>query len=279
MKILNMVDRAVLRGSVVTIGSFDGVHRGHRKLLAVLRQTGIRMGLETALVTFDPVPRVVVSPESAPPLICSVERRLDLLRSTGCVDYCALLRFDERMQSESVEDFVVGGLVDRLGMRVLLVGENFACGRGRKGDVAYLTELGLRHGFSVEALPLHTPPGVVRCSSTETRRLIQQGELAAAAGLLDRLHEITGVILDEAVAGRGIQAAIDERLCVPPNADYVGAFRIAGGIRQWRDAKLKVCDAVSQGGRVVRLTFNGNLGAKAGDTLTMRFAERVAFDT
>jgi riboflavin kinase / FMN adenylyltransferase len=278
MKILDTTDQTALRGSVVTVGSFDGVHRGHRKLLDLLRQTGNRMGLETALVTFDPVPRAVISPDSAPRLICNVQTRLNLLKLTGCVDHCAVLRFDERMRRESVEYFVVGNLVGRLGMRVLLVGENFACGSGRKGDVSYLSELGLRHGFSVMALPLHAPPGVARCSSTEARRLIEQGEVAAAARLLDRAHEITGVVLDDAGTEQGIRAAIDKDLCTPPNADYAGAFRIENGVRQWRHAKLRICDVASPGSRIVRLTFDGESRARAGDALTMRFAERVAVD-
>lgn len=273
MKFVKADEDASLPGSVVTVGSFDGVHRGHRKLLDALRRTGTRAGLETAVVTFDPIPRAVISPESAPPLICSLEMRLNLLKLTGLVDYCCVLPFDERMRRATVEEFVVDILVGRLGMRILMVGENFACGSGRKGDVSYLTELGLRHGFSVDALPLHTPPGVARCSSTETRRLIQRGELAEAARLLDRAHELTGVVLDGMESEGGLHAAIDKNLCIPPKADYVGAFRVAGGVRRWRDAVLKVCDATSQGGRVVRLTFAGDPEAKAGDALTMRFAQ------
>jgi riboflavin kinase/FMN adenylyltransferase len=279
MRIIKTGDRAMLAGSVVTVGSFDGVHRGHRKLLETLRQTGIRAGLETVLVTFDPIPRAVISPESAPPLICSVQTRLKLLNSTGYVDYCCVLPFDETMQRETVDEFVVGSLVARLGMRVLVVGENFACGNSRKGNVSYLTELGLRHGFSVQALPLHVLPGLARCSSTETRRLIQRGELAEVARLLDRAHEISGVVLEEAGPEGGFHAAIDKGLCVPPKAHYLGAFRIVGGIRRWRNAVLKVCDATSRGTGVVRLTFTGDPRAKAGDTLTIRFARRAAFDT
>src|SRR3546814_2216621 len=80
-------------------------------------------------------------------------------------------------------------------MRILVVGENFACGRGRKGDLAYLSALGEQFGFTVQPQPLHAPHGAPRCSSTETRRLIQLGELTEAARLLDRSHEMTGVVM------------------------------------------------------------------------------------
>src|SRR3546814_5536214 len=91
------------------------------------------------LVTFDRIPRAVISPEAAPPLLCNIETRLDLLRQTGLVDYCCVLPFDEQRQRETVDDFVINNLVRRLGMRILVVGENFACGRGRQGDLAYLS--------------------------------------------------------------------------------------------------------------------------------------------
>jgi riboflavin kinase/FMN adenylyltransferase len=234
------------------------------------------MGLETVLVTFDPLPRAVISPESAPRLICDLKTRLNLLKSTGCVDHCVVLRFDDRMRHVTVDDFVVGNLVNRVGMRRLLVGENFACGSGRTGDVSYLAELGLRYGFSVEALPLHTPAGVPRCSSTEVRRLIQQGELIAAAGLLDRAHEIAGVVIDRSGSANDVRVAIDSGLCLPAKADYLGAFRIEEGDRPWRNAELKICDATSEENPTVRLTVNGGACAKVGDAVTMRLTERVA---
>lgn len=281
MKIIEATTDATLPGSVVAVGSFDGVHRGHRKLLSELRHVGNKARLETAVVTFDPIPRSVISPRSAPPLICSLQMRLDLLELTGYVDYCCVLPFDERMRRETAEEFVVGNLVNRLGMRILVVGENFACGRGRIGDITYLSELGPRHGFSVESQPLHVLPGLPRCSSTEARRLIQLGRMAEAACLLDREHELTGIVLEDggSEVGNVIRVAIDGDLCAPPKDDYHGAVRAAGRMGFWREAVLKVCDAAPQGSRTVRLISLGNLCAKPGDSLTIRFAQRASFDT
>src|SRR3546814_9701753 len=104
MQIIDVADQRTLPASVVTIGSFDGVHRGHKQLLNSLRQIGTKAGLRTALVTFDRIPRAVISPEAAPPLLCNIETRLDLLRQTGLVDYCCVLPFDEQRQRETVDD-------------------------------------------------------------------------------------------------------------------------------------------------------------------------------
>ena len=184
MQMVNSAQLAVLASSVVTVGSFDGVHRGHRHLLRTLRRVANRTQLKTTLVTFDPIPRTVVHPEIALPLICSVQTRLRLLRQTGCVDHCCVVPFNLQMQSQAIDEFIVDNLMRRFGMRVLVVGQNFACGRGREGDVAYLTELGKQHNFSVEVQLLHAPHGLQRCSSTEARRLIQQGELPKSRACL-----------------------------------------------------------------------------------------------
>jgi riboflavin kinase/FMN adenylyltransferase len=281
MRIIDATEQPMLAGSAVTIGAFDGVHRGHRQLLSALRRTGINAGLKTVVVTFDPIPRAVISPESAPPLICSLQTRLQLLEQTGDVDYCCVLPFNERMRRATVEDFVAGNLVDRLGMRILVAGENFVCGCGRKGDIAYLTELGKQFSYTVEVQPLHILRGLPRCSSTETRRLIQLGELAKVARLLDRAHEMTGVVLDDVRSEQAnvLQAALDENLCTPPKDVYLGAIRMSGRAGHWKEAILKVCDATSLGRAVVHLTFAGGLSARAGDALTIRFTQRAAFDT
>jgi riboflavin kinase / FMN adenylyltransferase len=281
MRVINATEQPMLQGSAVAIGSFDGVHRGHRQLLNTLRRIGVEAGLKTALVTFDPLPRAVIFPESAPPLICNVQTRLQLLEKTGAVDYCCVLPFNEQMRQETVENFIEANLIRRLGMRILVVGENFACGRGRQGDVAYLTMLGRRYGFSVAAQPLHTLRGLPRCSSTEARRLIELGELADAARLLDRAHEMTGVVLGDAGSKRKgiLHVALDENLCAPPEDDYLGSVRMSAEAGPWRKAMLKVCAAMSRGGKIVHLTFAGNHRARAGDTLTIRFAQRAVFST
>src|SRR3984885_6085555 len=120
-----------LSGSVVSIGMFDGVHRGHRRVLRKLRDQGLTLRLPTVLVTFDPHPLATLRPESCPPLLSTLEGRMDFLPCPGDVDYCLVLKFDRQRSAESAEAFVRGTLVEKLGMRSLIVGENFACGSGR----------------------------------------------------------------------------------------------------------------------------------------------------
>ncbi len=276
MQIVDRAQLAVLASSVVAVGSFDGVHRGHRTLLRTLRRLGDTAGMKTALVTFDPIPRALIYPASAPPLLCTVSTRLRLLASSGAVDYCCVLPFDERRRHETFEEFVTHDLIRRFGMKMLVVGENFACGRGRKGDVVALRELGRSCGFSVEAQPLHTPRGLPSCSSSEARRLIQLGELVKAARLLDRVHEMTGVVLAnrEFVQPNEIQVALDDNLCAPPEEDYLGAVRISE-TANWKKAILRICNATSIGRRTVHITLGSDIRVKTGDALTMRFAQRV----
>jgi riboflavin kinase/FMN adenylyltransferase len=274
MKIIEASVLPALPSSVVTVGCFDGVHRGHRQLLSILRRTAVEKGLKTALLTFDPMPRAVIAPESAPPLICSLPTRLRLLEETGCVDYCCVLPFNKAMQEQSADEFIVENLVRRFGMRALVVGENFACGRARTGTIPYLVEFGKRHHFLVNAQPLHAPRGMDHCSSTETRRLIQLGKLSEAARLLDRAHEMTGVVVNWAKRANVLEVAVDKNLCVPPEDQYLGAIRKSGP-DYWRKAVLTVCDTTPQGERMVRLAIAGDIRAGVGDALRMRFAQRA----
>ena len=113
-----------LSGSVVSIGMFDGVHRGHRRVLRKLRDQGLTLRLPTVLVTFDPHPLATLRPESCPALLSTLEGRMGLLEATGHVDYCLVLKFDGERSAESADDFVRRTLVGMLGMRSLIVGEN-----------------------------------------------------------------------------------------------------------------------------------------------------------
>jgi riboflavin kinase / FMN adenylyltransferase len=280
MKIIGALTSPALRPSIVTVGCFDGVHHGHRQLLNDVRRTGLEKGLPTALLTFDPIPRAVISPESAPPLICSLPTRLRLLEATRCVDYCCVLTFDNAMKEQPADEFIMEILVRRLSMRVLVVGQNFACGRGRTGDVAYLTELGKRHNFCVRAQPLHAPSGMNRCSSTELRRLILLGKLSEAARLLDRPYEITGAVVENAGSERRnvIRAGLDKNLCAPPEGQYLGAMRKSGP-DYWRKAILTICHRAPQGDRIVQLAMTDDPRATVGEAVRVRFDQRAMSDS
>lgn len=259
-----------IAGSVVSIGMFDGVHRGHRRVLRELAERGRALALPTVVVTFDPHPRAVLRPDAAPALLSTLDDRLALLAATGCVDHCLVLPFDGARSRELAEQFVAGLLVAQLGMRALVVGANFACGRGRAGDIALLAQLGRLHGYATHPVALHgggesdcLPP----CSSTRTRQLIHAGELAQAAAMLDRPHELTGV------AGAGPELRLAAGMCVPPDGDYAGVVRPGHGATPWRSALLRVRG--DAGGCRVGVHAARMPRAEAGTQWRVRFIERA----
>lgn len=280
MKVITDASEFGLPSAVVSIGMFDGVHRGHRRVLKQLRDIGRQRLLPTVLVTFDPHPRAVLRPASRPPLLSSLADRLALLARTDAVDYCLVLAFDHKRGAEPVEDFVEGTLVRQLGIRSLVVGENFACGRGRKGDVDYLRTLGERSGFAVHAASLRSasdPQGVAHCSSTETRRLIQIGDVGGAAALLDRPHEMTGMIAGPTQGRRSVlEVTLPEGICTPAAFDYAGDVTKKDAALPWIPAVLQVREDRVADRRSVQLIADKDLGVKAGDLIRLRFLSKLS---
>ena len=146
-------------GTAVTIGAFDGVHRGHQAVLAELRRLATEAGLSTTVVTFDRHPAMVVRPESAPKLLTDLDQKLEALAATGHVDATVVVPFDEARSKEDPEDFVSEVLVDGLGARLVIVGEDFHFGHRRRGNVELLRRLGADLGFEVVGLGLIEAPG------------------------------------------------------------------------------------------------------------------------
>src|ERR1700737_687071 len=144
-------------GSAVTIGAYDGVHLGHRALLGALRSRAEADGLTTVVVTFDRHPATVVRPESAPALLCDLDQKLELLEAAG-VDRTVVVPFDTERANETAEEFVTTILVEGLDARLVVVGEDFHFGHGRKGNGALLREMGATAGFEVDGVPLEADP-------------------------------------------------------------------------------------------------------------------------
>jgi riboflavin kinase / FMN adenylyltransferase len=208
---------SVRQESVVSIGVFDGVHRGHRRVLQLLRETAERLGLPAVVVTFDPHPRRVLQPEKAPPMLVSVERRLELLAATGCVDHVCVMPFDEHRREQSADDFVSQTLIGSLGIRALVVGANFVCGKARTGTIDYLSRLGKAANFSVHPVPLRAAfdnPGAEPASSTVIRRLVLDGDVRGSARLLGRYHEL------ECKMGSRGELLLPPGMCVPRDGRY-----------------------------------------------------------
>jgi riboflavin kinase / FMN adenylyltransferase len=178
---------------VVTIGVFDGVHRGHQKIIARAAEVGRQLELPLAVVTFDPHPDEVVRPGSHSLALCSTRFRVELLGRFGADAVC-VVPFSYELSQLSAEDFVRTVLVDGLHAAAVVIGENFRFGHKAAGNVALLAELGEKYEFTAEGVPLLTDHGVT-VSSSWVRELIAAGEVAAAAAELGRPHRVEGVVV------------------------------------------------------------------------------------
>jgi riboflavin kinase/FMN adenylyltransferase len=193
-------------GTAITIGAYDGVHRGHRAVIQRVRALAAERGLESAVVTFDRHPASVVRPKSAPKLLTDLEQKLELLEDTG-VDYTLVVHFDAERANESAEDFVTEVLVECLNARLVVVGADFHFGHGRKGNVELLTRMGADHGFEVIGLELvgidgAPAPEDERVSSTGIRRALIAGDLPLANEALGRPYEVRGTVARGDARGR-----------------------------------------------------------------------------
>jgi riboflavin kinase / FMN adenylyltransferase len=223
------------RGSVVTIGVYDGVHLGHQSVLRLVREVADARGLDAVCVTFDRHPAEVVRPESAPKLLTTTEQKLELLDATGYLDRCFVLHFDEGRANEPAEEFAREVLVDAARARVVVVGADFHFGRGRGGNVPMLQQMGAKAGFEVIGVGLvASAPGGPVYSSTRIRDLLAAGEVEEAAGLLGRPHEVRGIVEHGDERGRELgfptaNLGIPEQLCLPADGVYAGTF-VAEGV-------------------------------------------------
>lgn len=224
--------------SAVTIGAYDGVHLGHRAVIAEVRRLAADRGLQTVVVTFDRHPAQVVRPDSAPKQLCDLDQKLELLASTG-VDATYVIRFDEARAAEPAEDFVDDVLVSSLDARFVVVGEDFHFGHRRGGNVDLLTKMGETRGFTVEGLALVDETGAPsgagpNVSSTAIRGRLAAGDVAGAATLLGRPHEVRGRVESGDRRGRELgfptaNLAVPAEIQLPADGIYAGWFERADG--------------------------------------------------
>jgi len=215
--------------SVVTVGVFDGVHRGHQLLIGRAVAAARERGLPAVLVTFDPHPAELVRPGSHPAQLTTLRRRADLAAGLGLDAVCVLPFTPELLRTEPAA-FVHHVLVERLHAAAVVVGQNFRFGHRGAGDVALLTELGQRFGFAVEGLGLTGDDGVT-FSSTYIRACIDAGDVAAAAAALGRPHRVEGVVVHGARRGRDLgfptaNIATAPHTALPADGIYAGRFAI-----------------------------------------------------
>ncbi len=222
--------------TVATIGTFDGVHIGHQKIIDDTVSLGKAKNLSSVLITFENHPRKIISPDIDIQALTTLESKIGLLSSRG-LDYMVLLEFDEEMSGLSPDAFCQQILIDKLKINHLFVGENFRFGKKAAGNALFLKTFGQSHEFGVDIEPLLAVDGEI-VSSTKIRRLIANGEMERVPKLLGRHFFISGIVAKG--AGRGVKLGfptanleIDDDLCLPKTGVYAGFF--------WLDDKPHAC--------------------------------------
>ncbi len=277
-------------GSAVTIGAYDGLHLGHQALIAELRRRAAAGGLTSVVVTFDRHPATVVRPGSAPALLTDLEQKLELLASTG-VDRTLVVPFDRARADETAEQFVTEVLVGALRTRLVVVGEGFHFGHERKGDVAMLRDLGRVHDFEVVGWRLAADESGAPMSSTRVRGLLAAGDVAGAAAMLGRPHEVRGTVVRG--DGRGgpelgmptANVALSPGTALPEAGIYAGWYGRPDGSRHRAALSLGRRPTFYEGDGPLLLEahllgFDGDLyGERASVSFVARLRAERRFDT
>jgi riboflavin kinase / FMN adenylyltransferase len=222
--------------SAVTIGNFDGVHFGHRQILRRVKSIAGERGLQPSVLTFDPHPTRIVAPDRTPPLLTVPERRALLMEEEG-IAQVVILPFTPELALWTPEQFVQRLLVEAMKARAVLVGDNFRFGHKAAGNVAVLTELGKRLGFTTEIVPAISCRGRV-VSSSGIRELVRSGDVSLAGRFLLHPYGVEGKV----VSGRGVgskQTVPTLNLAttaevIPANGVYITRTRDLDDAREWR---------------------------------------------
>ena len=216
------------RGAILSIGNFDGVHMGHQTVLRLVADRARDLGVDSAAMTLNPHPVKLLRPNDAPPLLTTLEQRLQLIGRTG-IESTLVLPFTHRLARMDAGDFVRQVLVDRLGVREVYIGANFRFGNNRGGDVELLKAMGGELGFAAAAAPT-VEMGGAPVSSTRVREAVAEGMVEEAAELLDRRVFIDGIVLQGKRLGRKlgfptINIEVENEL-TPPKGVYITAVHI-----------------------------------------------------
>lgn len=221
--------------AVITIGAYDGVHRGHRAVIAQVQARAGELGARSVVVTFDRHPASVIRPDAAPRLLTNASQKLELLADTG-VDATVVVPFSAAQARETPVDFVERVIVNALRTQAVIVGSDFHFGHMRQGNITLLRELGERHDFTCEPVVLiPRADGVDEpISSTAIRRALAGGEIETATRLLGRALEVRGTVVTGDQRGRTIGFAtanveIPNGMCLPSDGVYAGLYRRPDG--------------------------------------------------
>ncbi|MDO3700582.1 bifunctional riboflavin kinase/FAD synthetase [Micromonospora sp. C28SCA-DRY-2] len=272
--------------SVVTIGVFDGVHRGHQATIGHAVARARDLGVKSVVVTFDPHPAEVVRPGSHPAVLTEPARKAELIEALGA-DVLCVVPFTPEFSRLPAEAFVHDVLVEHLHAALVVVGDNFRFGHRAAGDVALLERLGRTFGFGVEAGPLVAEAGTV-FSSTYIRSCVDAGDVGAAAAALGRPHRLEGVVVRGDQRGRELGFPTANLLChryaaVPADGVYAARL-VRRGQREPLAAAVSVGTNPTFSGRERRveayaLDFTGDLyGERLALDFVAHLREQIRFD-
>jgi riboflavin kinase/FMN adenylyltransferase len=262
---------------VLALGNFDGLHRGHRKILDRVQRVAVERGATSVVMTFDPHPPRIVRPDKAPPLLMTKTQKLEALAATG-VQGTAIVRFSQELSHWDPEMFVRTVLVDWLHVAEVWVGANFLFGHDRAGNFSLLRTLGARYGFKADKIdPVRYKDFVV--SSTRIRRLVGEGRVDEAGALLGHEYCIDGTVMRGAQRGRTIgfptaNLCTDNEL-LPPLGVYATTMKI-GEIVRPSITNVGTRPTVDSSGRVVVETHVFDFDRELyGQSIRIGFVQRL----
>ncbi len=190
------------RGCVATIGNFDGAHLGHQAVFKHLQREAARLGVPATVISFEPHPLEFFCPQAAPARLTRLREKLSVLEQAG-IQRVMLLEFNTKLSAMTADEFIQQALITGLGIRYLLVGDDFRFGQGRVGDIKLLRKAGVQHGFGVDSMDT-VMVGDERISSTRIREALARGDLALAGCCLGRPYRICGRVVYGDQRGRSI---------------------------------------------------------------------------
>lgn len=262
--------------SVITIGNFDGVHRGHVALLRTLKKRSLLLGVPSVVVTFEPHPLAVLAPEFAPPLITTFEQKASLIAAED-IDCLAVIEFTLPFSKLSAESFVREVLLDSLGMRHVIIGHDYAFGRDRQGNFETLARMGDEYHFTLEDLN-PVGDGDLVFSSSLVRLLVADGDVSGAARILGRYHVLSGKVCHGRKMGQKL--GFPTANISTPNelipSDGVYAVMVAVGDELYQGACNIGANPTFDGdGRSVEVFLLDYSGQLYGRELALCFVDRV----
>lgn len=262
--------------SVITVGNFDGVHRGHQEIFRRLSSCADSSSATSIVITFDPHPLQVISPDNAPLPITTVFQRRQLIDQSD-IDILVEIPFSDSFSKISAEFFLTRILIESFGLKRLVVGHDYFFGRNREGNESFLRRYASEYGFELDVLEPVSDGNLV-FSSSAVRRLVLAGDVYSASAILGRFHRVSGVVIHGREIGRAIgfptANLLTDNLLVP--ADGVYAVWVQHAEEQYMGAcSIGDNPTFAGGGRTIEvllLDFNGNLYGK---NLTLHFVNRL----